>query len=53
MHIDTRGGRVWIGVMLPGRVIATKVTKGDKGREGEGAKKSEFWGDVIYGWSLM
>ena len=27
------------------------MTWGDKGREG--VKKLEFWGDVIYGWSLM
>ena len=40
MHIDTRGGRVWIRVMSPGRVIATKVTKGDKGREG--GQESKF-----------
>ena len=47
MYIDTRG---WLGMMSPGRVKAPKVIKGDKGREG--VKKSEFWGDVIYGWSL-
>ena len=44
----SRGGRgSWLGVMSPGRVIATKVTRG-----GRGVKKSDFWGDVIYERSL-
>ena len=42
MHIDTKGGDVWLRVMSPGRVIAIKVTLGDKGREG--VQKIGFWG---------
>ena len=36
------GGGFWLGVMSPGRVIAIKVTLGDKGREG--GQKIRFLG---------